>query len=186
MLELLMAMVMLNVGILAVVAAGRVVGYSTDAAILAELEFRRAAIVGDGGAAVAFRAALPDAAHFSRKGIWPPDVSDADLIVNATSGNDAIKINGDSSAVAVSSISGTRAASVFAALALVVVGSLAAFGVLPQCLGADAVDRRARADANRRPHAVGPASHGRNRTRPQPHPASTQFPANGGLRGHSC
>ena len=68
----------------------RVVGYSTDAAILAELEFRRAAILGNGGAAIAFRAALPAAAHFSRKGTWPPDVSDADLVVNATSERDEV------------------------------------------------------------------------------------------------
>jgi shikimate dehydrogenase len=75
-----------------VVRGGRVVGYSTDAAILAELEFRRAAIVGDGGAALAFRAALPDAAQFSRKGTWPPDVSDADLVVNATSERDEVLV----------------------------------------------------------------------------------------------
>jgi shikimate dehydrogenase len=68
-----------------VVRDGRLLGYSTDAAILTGLEFRRSAIVGDGGAAVAFGAALPDAAHFSRKGTWPPDVSDADLVINATS-----------------------------------------------------------------------------------------------------
>lgn len=73
-----------------VVRDGRVVGSSTDAAILAELEFQRAAIVGDGGAAVAFGAALPNAARFSRKGTWPPDVSDADLVVNATSEPDAV------------------------------------------------------------------------------------------------
>ena len=73
-----------------VVRDGRVMGYSTDAAILAELEFRRAAIVGDGGAAVAFKAALPDAVHFSRRGTWPPDVSSADLVINATSERDAV------------------------------------------------------------------------------------------------
>lgn len=68
-----------------VVRDGRVVGVSTDAVILGELEFRRAAIVGDGGAAVAFAAAAPDATRFSRRGTWPPDVSDADIIINATS-----------------------------------------------------------------------------------------------------
>src|SRR6059058_5917661 len=52
----------------------RLVGYSTDAAILAELEFRRAAILGDGGAAVSFAASLPDASRFSRRGTWPPEV----------------------------------------------------------------------------------------------------------------
>jgi shikimate dehydrogenase len=68
-----------------VVLDGRLHGSSTDAAILAELEFERAAIIGDGGAAVAFKEALADALHFSRRGAWPPDVRDADLIVNATS-----------------------------------------------------------------------------------------------------
>jgi shikimate dehydrogenase len=68
-----------------VVRDGRVLGYSTDAAVLAELEFRRGAIVGDGGAAIAFAAALPEASRFSRRGAWPPDVSNVDLIVNATS-----------------------------------------------------------------------------------------------------
>jgi shikimate dehydrogenase len=75
-----------------VVRDGRVVGYSTDAAILTELEFRRAAIVGDGGAALAFGAALPDAAHFSRKGTWPPDVSGVDLVINATSERDEVVV----------------------------------------------------------------------------------------------
>jgi shikimate dehydrogenase len=73
-----------------VVRDGRVVGYSTDAAVLDELEFRRAAIVGDGGAAVAFAAALPHAAHFSRRKTWPPDLSDTDLVVNATSESDEV------------------------------------------------------------------------------------------------
>jgi shikimate dehydrogenase len=68
-----------------VVRDGRLDGCSTDAAILDGLEFERAAILGDGGAAVAFAAALPEAARFSRRGLWPPDVGDADLVVNATS-----------------------------------------------------------------------------------------------------
>jgi shikimate dehydrogenase len=71
-----------------VVRDGRVLGYSTDAAVLAELEFERAAILGDGGAAAAFAAALPAASRFSRRGTWPPDVSGADLVVNATSERD--------------------------------------------------------------------------------------------------
>jgi shikimate dehydrogenase len=68
-----------------VVREGHLIGYSTDAAVLGGLEFQQAAILGDGGAAVAFAAALPQASRFSRKGAWPPDVSQADLIVNATS-----------------------------------------------------------------------------------------------------
>jgi shikimate dehydrogenase len=68
------------------VREGVVYGYSTDAAILGALEFQRAAIIGGGGAAAAFAAALPEAARFSRRGgAWPPDVTGADLVVNATS-----------------------------------------------------------------------------------------------------
>jgi shikimate dehydrogenase len=76
-----------------VVREGHIAGHSTDAAILAELEFRRAAILGDGGAAVAFAAALPEALRFSRRGTWPPEVSDADLIVNATSERDEVLVD---------------------------------------------------------------------------------------------
>jgi shikimate dehydrogenase len=60
-------------------------GSSTDAAILEQVtDRRRPAIVGDGGAAAAFRHALPEARVFSRRGAWPPDVGDADLVVHAT------------------------------------------------------------------------------------------------------
>jgi shikimate dehydrogenase len=68
-----------------VVRDGALHGYSTDAAILAALEFERAAILGDGGAAAAFAAALPSARRFARRRTWPPDVADVDLVVNATS-----------------------------------------------------------------------------------------------------
>jgi shikimate dehydrogenase len=68
-----------------VVRDGQLEGTSTDAAILTELEFERATIIGDGGAAAAFAEALPDAPRFSRRGTWPPDVSAVDLVVNATS-----------------------------------------------------------------------------------------------------
>jgi shikimate dehydrogenase len=63
---------------------GRVVGTSTDTAVLDGLSFERPVIVGDGGAARAFQATLPDARVFSRRGDWPPDVGDADLVVHAT------------------------------------------------------------------------------------------------------
>lgn len=65
-------------------------GYSTDTAILEGLEFERPAIIGDGGAAAAFRHVLPRGRVFSRKGEWPPDVSDADLVVHATSVRDDV------------------------------------------------------------------------------------------------
>jgi len=66
-------------------------GFSTDAAILDQVgEVRAAAIVGDGGAAAAFRRALPEARVFSRRGAWPPDVSNADLVIHATSVRDEV------------------------------------------------------------------------------------------------
>ena len=64
--------------------AGRIEGHSTDAAVLGGSTPRRAAIVGDGGSATAFRRALPGAQVFSRRGAWPPVVGDADLVVHAT------------------------------------------------------------------------------------------------------
>jgi shikimate dehydrogenase len=75
-----------------VVDAGRLRGYSTDAAILRGLDFQRAAILGDGGAAIAFAAKLPDAPQFSRRGTWPPDVSEVDLVVNATSEREEVLV----------------------------------------------------------------------------------------------
>jgi len=67
-------------------------GFSTDAAIVEGLEFERPAIVGDGGAASAFRQALPGALVFSRRGEWPPQVSDCDLVVNATPVKDDVLV----------------------------------------------------------------------------------------------
>jgi shikimate dehydrogenase len=64
---------------------GKVYGWTTDAAVLDGLDFRRAVILGDGGAAAAFAQALPGAQRFSRRGTWPPEVAGADLVVNATS-----------------------------------------------------------------------------------------------------
>jgi shikimate dehydrogenase len=66
-------------------------GFSTDAAILEAVGDPTApAIVGDGGAAAAFRHALPDARVFSRRGEWPPDVRDADLVIHATPVRDEV------------------------------------------------------------------------------------------------
>ncbi len=60
-------------------------GFSTDAAVLEQVtDCYKPAIVGDGGAAAAFRHALPEARVFSRRGEWPPEVSGADLVINAT------------------------------------------------------------------------------------------------------
>ena len=71
------------------IAAGK--GYSTDTAILEQVtRCHYPVIVGDGGAAEAFRAALPDAPVFSRRTVWPPDVAGADLVIHATSVRDAV------------------------------------------------------------------------------------------------
>ncbi|MFL5968123.1 MAG: shikimate dehydrogenase family protein [Gaiellaceae bacterium] len=72
---------------------GKLEGTSTDAAVLADLDFERAAILGDGGAAAAFAAALPAASRFSRKTTWPPDVAEADLVVNATSEREEVLVD---------------------------------------------------------------------------------------------
>jgi shikimate dehydrogenase len=60
-------------------------GFSTDAAVLEQVtDCYKPAIVGDGGAAAAFRHALPEARVFSRRGEWPPEVGGADLVIHAT------------------------------------------------------------------------------------------------------
>jgi shikimate dehydrogenase len=71
---------------------GQILGFSTDASILDGLPAERPVILGDGGAATAFHAALPDARIFARRADWPPDVSGADLIVNATSARDDVLV----------------------------------------------------------------------------------------------
>jgi shikimate dehydrogenase len=66
---------------------------STDAAILELVtKCHKPVILGDGGAAAAFRHVLPDAAVFSRKTAWPPDAADADLVINATSVRDEVLV----------------------------------------------------------------------------------------------
>ena len=66
-------------------------GFSTDAAILEQVtDCYKVAIVGDGGAAAAFRHALPEARVFSRRGEWPPDVGGADLVIHATPVRDEV------------------------------------------------------------------------------------------------
>jgi shikimate dehydrogenase len=66
-------------------------GFSTDAAILEAVgDVRAPAIVGDGGAAAAFRHALPGARVFSRRGEWPPDVNEAELVIQTTPVRDEV------------------------------------------------------------------------------------------------
>jgi shikimate dehydrogenase len=64
---------------------GRVAGHNTDRAILDGIGARRACVIGAGGAARALAPALPsETTYYSRRGEWPPQADDADLIVNAT------------------------------------------------------------------------------------------------------
>ena len=72
---------------------GRIEGWTTDAAILNGLPSERPVVLGDGGAARAFLHALPRARPFSRRGAWPPDVRDADLVVNATAARDEVLVD---------------------------------------------------------------------------------------------
>ena len=67
---------------------GLIRGSSTDAAVLEGVAAERPVVLGDGGASIAFLAALPGARAFARRGEWPPDVREADLVVNATSERD--------------------------------------------------------------------------------------------------
>jgi shikimate dehydrogenase len=67
--------------------------YSTDAAILTRVtQPYPAVIVGAGGAAAAFRRALPEARVFSRRGEWPPDATGAEVVVHATPVRDEVVV----------------------------------------------------------------------------------------------
>jgi shikimate dehydrogenase len=75
-----------------VVRDGHVEGTSTDAAILEGLPRERPVVIGNGGVAAAFLAALPTARQFARRSTWPPQVEDADLVVNATSERESVLV----------------------------------------------------------------------------------------------
>jgi shikimate dehydrogenase len=75
-----------------VVRDGEIAAFSTDAAVLEGLSAENPAVLGDGGVATAFMRALPQARQFSRRGVWPPDVSGADLVVNATAARDDVLV----------------------------------------------------------------------------------------------
>jgi shikimate dehydrogenase len=70
----------------------RIEAFSTDAAVLEGRTFERPVVLGSGGAARAFLAALPGARQFSRRAEWPPDAAGADLVVNATSERDEVLV----------------------------------------------------------------------------------------------
>jgi shikimate dehydrogenase len=71
-----------------VIRDGRVLGSSTDTEALGERRPGKAAVVGAGGAAAAWIAELEargaEVCVFARKGEWPPEVGDAELVVQAT------------------------------------------------------------------------------------------------------
>jgi shikimate dehydrogenase len=70
-----------------------VLGFNTDKAIVAGTDAERVCLIGAGGAAEALRPALSGEVRvFSRSGDWPPDASDADLIVNATPVRDELLV----------------------------------------------------------------------------------------------
>ena len=76
-----------------VFAGGLVRGFNTDRAIVDRLESRRVCLIGGGGAAEALRPGLGGEVHrFTRSGDWPPDGSEADLIVNATPVRDKVLV----------------------------------------------------------------------------------------------
>jgi shikimate dehydrogenase len=78
-----------------VVRDGRVEGLTTDTAILSGLPRESPIVIGDGGVATAFMLALPHARQFARRGMWPPVVRGADLILNATSERDDVVVEVD-------------------------------------------------------------------------------------------
>lgn len=67
---------------------GRVHGWTTDAVVLEDVDAQAAVVVGAGGAAQAFVAALERRGArvrtFSRRAEWPPETADAELVVHAT------------------------------------------------------------------------------------------------------
>jgi shikimate dehydrogenase len=72
---------------------GRVLGFNTDRKIVEGIEARSVCLIGAGGAAKALSVALPGEVHaYERQGDWPPDASDADLIVNATPVRDQLLV----------------------------------------------------------------------------------------------
>jgi shikimate dehydrogenase len=77
-----------------IVRDGHAIGASTDAEALDEVEAGSAAVVGGGGAAGAWAAALElrgiPVETFSRRGTWPPRTDDVDLVVHATTVKDEL------------------------------------------------------------------------------------------------
>jgi shikimate dehydrogenase len=76
-----------------VVRDGRILGFNTDKTIVQGIDAARVCLIGAGGAAEALRPGLSgEVRSFSRGGAWPPDASDAELIVNATPVRDELLV----------------------------------------------------------------------------------------------
>jgi shikimate dehydrogenase len=72
---------------------GRVVGFNKDKEILAGIEAEHVCLIGAGGAAAALHTWLPGEVRlFSRRGVWPPDATGADLIINTTPVRDELLV----------------------------------------------------------------------------------------------
>ena len=72
---------------------GRVLGFNKDKEILAGIEAENVCLIGAGGAAAALHTWLPGEVRlFSRRGVWPPDASGADLIINTTPVRDELLV----------------------------------------------------------------------------------------------
>lgn len=74
----------------------RIEGWTSDAAIIDELEIERPVILGSGGSATAFAHALRkrelEPRMFARRGEWPPEVDEADVVFNATPARDDVLV----------------------------------------------------------------------------------------------
>ena len=77
-----------------VVRDGRLLGFNTDQEIVLGLPSERVCLIGAGGAAAALRPGLHgEVLTFSRQGMWPPDASGCELIVNATPVRDELLVD---------------------------------------------------------------------------------------------
>ncbi|HTO26105.1 MAG TPA: hypothetical protein VMJ49_09395 [Gaiellaceae bacterium] len=76
-----------------VFAGGRIVGSNTDKEIVAPIASARVCLIGAGGAAATILPGLRgEVRQFSRRGVWPPDATGCDLIVNATPVRDELLV----------------------------------------------------------------------------------------------
>jgi shikimate dehydrogenase len=72
----------------------RVLGFNTDRAIVEGIDAARVCLIGAGGAAEALKPGLRGEVRvFSRRGEWPPDASEAALIVNTTPVRDELLVS---------------------------------------------------------------------------------------------